>query len=161
MLLISLRFLTALALGLWLGAMLFFSAGVAPAAFGALPSRELAGNMVNAVLRNLHVLAYVTGGALLVGLAIRTALGDRRFAAAKLAIAGAMLAVALYSGLAVSPPLAEIRARVGSIDALDPTNPERDRFNQLHKLSVTLMGANLLLGVTLLALEQVPQRPKA
>jgi uncharacterized membrane protein len=152
--LVFLRFLTALAIGVWLGAMLFFSAGVAPAAFAAMPSRELAGTIVNAVMRNLHTLAYVAGGVLLLGHLARRALGDRRFGVARVALAAGMLAIALYSGLAVSPPLAEIRARVGSIDALDPTNPERDRFNQLHKLSVSLMGVNLVLGVALLALDQ-------
>jgi hypothetical protein len=96
----------------------------------------------------------VAGGVLVVGQAARWALGDRRFGMARVAIAAGMLAVALYSGFAVSPPLAEIRARVGSIDALDPTNPERDRFNALHKLSVSLMGANMVLGVALLALDQ-------
>jgi hypothetical protein len=41
-----------LLLGLWLGAACFFSFAVAPSAFGVLPSRELAGLVVNRTLRS-------------------------------------------------------------------------------------------------------------
>jgi uncharacterized membrane protein len=158
--LIALRFLSALALALWLGAMLFFSAGVAPAAFYALPTHELAGNVVNAVLRNLHSLAYGAGGVLFVSLGLRALLGQRRWAAAKLAVVAVMLGVALYSGLAVSPPLAEIRAQVGTLDKLPENDPLKERFDRLHKLSVSLMGANMLLAIALLLLEQLPDEKK-
>lgn len=155
--LIALRCLSALALALWLGAMLFFSAAVAPAAFQALPTRELAGNVVNVVLRNLHLVAYGSGAVLLVTLALRGLLGQRRLMAAKLGIVAVMLGVALYSGLSVSPPLAEIRAQVGTIDKLPDTDPVKQRFDQLHKLSVNLMGLNLLLAIALLITEQLPE----
>jgi hypothetical protein len=157
--LIALRSLSALALALWLGAMLFFSAAVAPAAFHALPTRELAGNVVNMVLANLHLIAYGCAAALLVTLPLRGLLGQRRLLAAKMAIVAVMLGVALYSGLAVSPPLAEIRATVGTIDKLPEGDPTRDRFNHLHKLSVNLMGLNLLLALALLVTEQLPEKP--
>lgn len=155
----ALKFVSALALALWLGAMLFFAAGVAPAAFQALPTRELAGHVVNGVLKNLHGVAYGAGGVLLVSFALRALLGQRRLVAAKAGLVAVMLAVALYSGFAVSAPLAEIRGRVGTIDKLPANDPLRERFNRLHKLSVNLMGLNILLGLAVLALEQVGERP--
>lgn len=157
----ALKFVSALALALWLGAMLFFSAGVAPAAFQALPTRELAGHVVNGVLRNLHVVAYAAGTVLLVTLALRAALGARRLMAVKAGLVALMLGIALYSGLAVSAPLAEIRGQVGTIDKLPENDPLRERFNHLHQLSVRLMGANILLGLALLAMEQLPEKTRS
>ena len=69
--LLTLRILSALALALWLGAMVFFSAAVAPTAFSVLPDRTLAGNVVNGTMRTLHMIAYVAGGVALATYALR------------------------------------------------------------------------------------------
>ncbi|MNT18869.1 hypothetical protein D3C72_1540940 [compost metagenome] len=71
-----------------------------------------------------------------------------------------MLGIALYSGFQVSAPLAEIRGRVGHVSALPEGDPTRERFNFLHQLSVRLMGANILLALALLAMEQAPERQR-
>lgn len=156
----ALKFVSALALSLWLGAMLFFGAGVAPVVFRTLPTPVLAGNVVNGVLANLHGVAYAAAAVLLVTLALRAMLGHRRLMAAKAGVVLVMLGIALYSGLQVSAPLAEIRARVGHVSALPDGDPTRERFNMLHQLSVRLMGANILLALALLAMEQAPERQR-
>lgn len=157
----ALRALSALALAIWLGGMLFFAAGVAPVAFGTLPSRELAGNVVNGSMARLHLFAYVAGVLLLASYALRAWLGDRgRVAAIKAGLAALMLGIALYSGFGISAPLAEIRSRVGTIDSLPPGDPTRARFAFLHQLSVRLMGLNMLLGVVVIVLEQLPASKK-
>lgn len=152
-----LRVVCALALAVWFGSMLFFSAGVAPVAFTVLPTRVLAGNLVGGVLATLQAIAYACGAVLVVGFALRSFFSPRRkLAIAKTTLAALMLANALYSGFAVDPPLASIRAEFGAIDALPKNDPERVRFFQLHQLSEASMGLNLLGGLVLLVLEQLP-----
>lgn len=149
-----LRSIGSLALASWFGAMLFFSAGVAPVAFATLPSRTLAGTLVNGSIARLHVLGYGALGILLVVLVLRAMQERGRLAWLKAGLAGAMLALTLVSGLVVTPPMAEIRARVGAIDALPLDNPDRQHFDWLHQLSVGLMSANLLVAAAVLVLDQ-------
>lgn len=160
--LVVLRSLSALALSLWLGAMFFFSAGVAPVAFRTMPSRELAGNMVNGSMYFLQNLAWVAGGVLLASLLGRAFfdLAQRRATLMKAALAAVLLGLSLYANFGVAQPLAEIRGRIGSIDKLPPDSPERERFERLHKLSVTLMGATMLGATVLLVWEQVPGKTR-
>lgn len=156
-----LRVLTALALAAWFGAMLFFSIGVAPVAFGVLPDRVMAGNVVNGAMRTLHTLAYVAAGTALVALALRAflePLSVRLLTGMKVAIVALMLGLTLFSGLGISPTLAQIRQEAGAIDALPAGDPVRERFNALHKLSVTIMGVTMLGVLAVIVLEQVDRR---
>jgi hypothetical protein len=161
--LLALRVVCALAMAVWLGAMLFFSAGVAPVAFRTMPSRELAGNMVNGAMHVLQTLAYGAGGVALVGYLLRLALAplERRLTAVKAGLVALMLGLSLYAGFAVAAPMAEIRARLHTLDALPATDPERERFDRLHQLSVSLMGANLLLAIAVIGLEQARAKAQA
>ena len=152
-----LKFFSALALALWLGGMIFFATSIAPVAFSVLPTREMAGNVVNGVMRNLHFLAFGAGSVLLVTFALRAMLGHVRLMPVKALLALVMLGIALYSQFGVSAPLAEMRREIGSIDRLAPEDPMRVRFGDMHRLSVALMGVNILLAVAVLALEQVPE----
>jgi hypothetical protein len=104
--------------------------------FGTLADRHLAGTIVNNSIAKLHVLGYVA-----CAVALACTLWERRWAQAGLA--GLALALVLVSGLVVTPPMAEIRTR-GAIEALPPQDPERQRFDFLHQVSVGLMSVNLL-----------------
>ena len=152
-----LKFFSALALALWLGGMVFFATSIAPVAFSVLPTRELAGNVVNGVMANLHYLAYGAATVLLLSFALRAMLGHVRLMPLKAFLVLLMLGIAVYSGLGVSAPLAEMRREVGSIDRLAPEEPMRVRFGNMHRLSVALMGVNMILAIAVLALEQVPE----
>lgn len=155
-----LRFMCALAIAAWFGAMFFFSGGVAPVAFQVLPTHTLAGNFVDGSIRWLYQLSYVAGTLLLLGLVGRIWLepGRRRVLRLELVIALVMLGLSLYAGLGVTPPMAQIRAQVPTLDALTPQDATRARFDQLHQLSVVLMSLDLLGAIALIALEQLPGR---
>src|SRR5947199_10733508 len=57
-----LRALMLLALIVWIGGIIFFVAVLAPVVFsGVLPTRELAGNVVNPSLTRLHWMGLVSG----------------------------------------------------------------------------------------------------
>src|SRR5438132_10751743 len=55
----------ALLLTLWLGGMIFFSLAVAPTVFAVLPTRELAGQVVNSLIGKLEWIGLVCGPLLL------------------------------------------------------------------------------------------------
>ena len=154
----TVRFLELLALGLWLGGMVFFSFIVAPAAFALLPSRELAGNLVGLVLARLYVLSYICGGAYLLCLVIEQRLtgGSRRALVLPLGVVVVMLLLTLFNQYPLGERLfslrSEMKAAFGSIDQTPAEHALRLRFNRYHRVSVLLMSANLLLALGLLAL---------
>ena len=154
--LLLLRLFTALALAVWLGSMVFFAA-VAPTAFSVLPTRELAGNVVNGTMRTLQTIAYVAGGVALAALLLRLPLerGLKMITIMKAAIVSFMLFISIFAGVAIAAPMAEMRSRIGTIDKLPEDDPQRVRFNQLHKVSVMLMGVNMLAAIAVIGLEQV------
>lgn len=151
---LALRIASSLALAVWLGAMLFFAMGVAPVAFAVLPDRVIAGTLVNGAMARLHLLGYGAGLIAVVALGARAWLEGGKLPLVKAGLAVAILTLTLASGLAVSPPLAEIRARVGAIDRLPIDDPDRRQFDWLHQLSVSLMGANMLLAAVAIGLDQ-------
>ncbi|MGQ9896832.1 MAG: DUF4149 domain-containing protein [Acidobacteriota bacterium] len=153
-----------LVLALWLGAMVFFSAAVAPSAFGVLPTRYLAGTLVNSVLGKLEWWGLVCGVLLI---AIQTALVIR---AAKLRAWAGRLAVGLpvlmtlvvgLSKFVVSAKLAAIRMALGSgLEKLPLDDPMRVTFAAWHQYSVWLMGFNILAAVVLVVVHHVWLAPQ-
>jgi hypothetical protein len=139
---LGLRCALWLALGSWIGAMLFFSAVVAPAAFALLSSPELAGRLVARSLRVLHL-----GGAG-IGLALAIlawALGrGRTLVWLPVLLAG----VCLLSHFGVSGAMAELRSPA----ALEVAGGPRLSFAALHRLSVGLFALTLVGALALLVL---------
>lgn len=140
-----------IALALWVGGMVFFAAAVAPAAFGVVQDRVLAGSVVSHAMRTLHYLSYGCAVVLITCYTFERA-------RLKAGLVVLMFGIALYSGMAVSPELADIRATAGAINELPDGNPVRQRFDFLHHLSVRLMGFNILAGLMLLGLQAL-KRP--
>ena len=61
-----------------------------------------------------------------------------------------MLGLSLYSGLVLLRKIEKMRARMpAGIDHVSKGDPRRIEFNNLHRLSTTLMAFNLLLGFAL------------
>jgi hypothetical protein len=145
------RYLEFLSLGTWVGAIIYLSFVVAPGVFATLPSRDQAGAVVGLVLGRLHLLGYVAGIVFL-GAAVAQA---RSVAAlgrpAALAVI-VMLVLTAVSQQGVSPGMARLRAEMGSIERTPPDNPLRVRFDRLHRVSVRLEGAVLLVGLAALYL---------
>jgi uncharacterized membrane protein len=158
---ILLRYLYVLALVVWLGGMIVLGAVVAPLTFQVLQAQEpatgraLAGAVFGAVLARFHIVAYVAGGVLLATLAVMALLGPRPTAfAIRTAIAGAMLAVALYSGVVIAGRIERLQRDIGTpVSALREDDPRRVRFGRLHGLSTTLMLVNVVGGLALVFLE--------
>jgi hypothetical protein len=145
-----LAFAETLALALWLGGMAFFSFALAPSAFGVLPTRNLAGMIVNSTIAKVEIIGLVAGPLLLLILfATWRARPSARIIRASLLVV--MVACAALSRFWVSATMNSIRSRMGSIiDELPATDPLRVQFNDLHGYSVSLMGAAMLAGVALL-----------
>src|SRR4030095_1548815 len=84
---LALRYVYVLALAIWLGGMVVLGALVTPTTFEVL---------------RFHYLAYACGGALVITLTAMAVLGPRPNGFAfRLILSGAMLLVALYSGVAI------------------------------------------------------------
>jgi hypothetical protein len=138
--LIGIKFLLWLLLGGWIGAWVTFGGLVAPTAFRALPSHELAGQVVGPVVSALHGYGMAAGPLL----ALLAWMLGRHW----LLIAIPLLAAAAcaWSELAITPQIAAVRPL-----ALGPGGtPElAARFGHLHRVSVLIF---LFVGVTTLVL---------
>jgi hypothetical protein len=146
-----LRFLQVLALGAWVGSIVYFSAVVAQGAFRVLPTVDDAGRLVGFTLGGLHYMGVI---AALIYLLASLAL-ERSF---KVLIQPATIGVILMLGMTlisqriVIPRMDVLRAQMGSVGATAVTNPLRAEFDRLHGVSVNLEGAVLLVGIASLFL---------
>jgi Domain of unknown function (DUF4149) len=148
----TLRFLQFFALGTWVGGIIYLSFVVAPGVFGILAShRDQAGNIVGYSLTRLHLIGVFAALVyLLAGVVLTKSLKWLIAPAAILVIV--MLALTLASEHVVRPRMAVLRGEMVSVDATPPENPLRVRFDRLHRLSVQLEGATLLMGIVALFL---------
>jgi hypothetical protein len=149
-----LAFAEMLLLAVWLGGMVFFSFAVAPSAFSALPSRHLAGMLVNSTLSKIEIIGLTIGPLLLLVQAAlwRARSNEGRGRIIRLSLITLMIACAALSRFWISNALHEIRNRIANIDDVPVTDPMRVQFNDLHQYSVALMGAAMAAGVVVLFL---------
>src|SRR5712692_8429279 len=153
-----LRFLEMLALSLWVGGIVFLSFIVAPSTFQNLPGYE-AGSLVGIALTKLHLLGYF---AALLFLAVRVigallAPPSDSFSRSALLVRPAVLVVlvmfllTVVSQQGVRPRIdaarAEIIATLGRVERAPRDSPLRIEFDRLHRISVHLESAVLLLGI--------------
>jgi hypothetical protein len=142
------RFLQVFALGTWLGAIVFLSFVVAPGAFATLASREQAGTFVGLTLSRLHVIGMIAGMTFLVVAVLAGSPASLWRPAPLLVIAMLLLTIASQGW--VRPRMAQLRRDMDSIETTPADDPRHVAFDQLHKVSVRLEGAVLLLGVAAL-----------
>jgi uncharacterized membrane protein len=135
-------------LGLWLGAMAFFSFVVAPSAFAALGQQQLAGALVSRTLGVLEIIGIITG-VLLIVILVLSRERDRAFLYELIALA-LMTASTLVSHFVVSRRMHELRVSLGEIAQLMSNDPARVEFDRLHQYSVWLMGFNILGAIALI-----------
>ena len=136
-------------LGLWLGAMAFFSFVVAPAAFAVLPQQRLAGAVVSRTLGVLEITGVIIG-ALLIVILIFSRERDSNAAFYELIALALMTASMLASRFFVSRRMNELRAGLGEIGLLAANDPARLGFDRLHQYSVWLMGFDILGAIALI-----------
>ena len=146
-----LRFLQVLALGAWVGSIVYFAAVVTQGAFRVLPTMDEAGRLVGFTLAGLH---FMGGIAALIYLAASVGLGRSLLALVKPAAIGVilMLLMTLGSQRIVIARMDVLRAQMGSVQAAAATEPLRAEFDRLHGISVNLEGAVLLIGIASLFL---------
>jgi len=154
-----LRTVHLLALGTWVGSVVFFSFFTAPTLFGALP-RDMAGRAVSAIFPRYYALGAACGAvALLTGLLLgarQPAFG--RLLACEIVLLGLMTGIVAYAGCVVLPEAAQARLALPAIEGTPAYDGAKARFDSLHRLSVLLNGAMLILGVASTALFAL-QRP--
>jgi len=134
-----------LLLGLWLGAACFFSFAVAPSAFSVLPSRELAGAVVN------RTLAIVNYGGLIIGLILLASSFVRGQNTNRIQLrleqVGLLLLIAAcaFGQFVIGARLQNLRGQIGRpIDEVAMDDPLRVAFNDLHGYSVTILLTAML-----------------
>lgn len=143
-----LRFMQVFALGTWTGSIFYFSAVVAPGAFRVLPSRDLAGLVVEFTLRRLHTVGVVAALIFLLASVLLSVSASTPRKALVLPAAGVaiMLVLTVISQHVVIRRMMELRREMGSVEATAQEDPRRVEFDKLHGVSVRLEGATLLIG---------------
>jgi len=148
------RYILVLTLVFWIGGIIFFAFVEAPAAFAVIPARNLAGNVVARSINSLHWMGIICGLIFLLASFIYAYLstgGTHPFAARNLLVV-IMLALTLISQFGIIPRMDSLRASIGTIDSVPPSNPARMQFDALHVWSTRVEGAVLLLGLALIYL---------
>jgi uncharacterized membrane protein len=137
-------FIYLLALVCWLGGMVFFSIFTAPVIFRVL-TRADAGKVVSGIFPRYYLLGYIAGAVALVLALYFCLLRSGRLwwilSAVALALA---LGLTVYAG-------AVLRPRINAIHMVaEEENPDAARkieFDHLHRLSVSLNGAVMVLNL--------------
>ena len=147
-----LRFLMLLSLVVWIGGLIFFAFALAPTVFAVLPTRQLAGNVVNRSLGIMHWMAIACG----VTFAVTSMIDSRivngvtdPFAARNLLIY-AMLILTLVGMFGIASRMLVLRQQMGMIDDVPHDDARRVEFNHLHVWSTRVEGTVLVLGLALL-----------
>ena len=141
-----LRAMEFLGLSVWLGSDVFLSFVVAPGAFTVLSSRDQAGALVGHSLTSMHLLGILCGLEILASRLLRMRTFASFAAPASLCVVLMML-LTTASQIFVTPRMAELRARMGSIEATAADSPLLAAFGRLHLISVTLESGVLLAGI--------------
>jgi hypothetical protein len=153
-----LRYLSLLAVSLWVGGLVALGGIGAPALFDLLEARqpsggrELAGILFGGLFERFQHVSWGLAGAIVVSLAIRALLGPRpRRFAMRVWLLSAMLALSLTTSLVLAPRITAIREAVtGPVASLSDQDPRRITFGRLHGLSNALMAIAVLAGLGLM-----------
>jgi hypothetical protein len=146
--------LVYLVLSLWLGALVFFGAVLAPLAFSQLPPLfstpaagiHAAGLIVGGSLVRLHWIGLLCGLIFLVLIVVARAHFRTIIPAAVLVLA--MMVLTGYSQFSIIPRMDTARDSVGgNVDAVAANNPGRQIFDRLHQRSTHVEGLVLLCGI--------------
>jgi hypothetical protein len=146
-------------LSLWLGAAVFFSVAVAPAAFGVLRSfalpnaSELAGSIVTRTLSIINVSGFIVAIYLLLSLFVRRA-SQGRFSLILEFVCVAVIALATGLGhWVIAARMRALRAAMYlPIDQVPVDDARRVAFNALHGYSVNALGLAMIAALIAIVL---------
>ena len=150
------RFLMLLSLVVWIGGIIFFAFVLAPTVFNPsiLPTRQLAGNVVNRSLGILHWMGIVCGVLFAITSMINAhaAGGSAEPFALRNLLVYAMILLTLISMFVVISRMQVLRAQMPVIDEVPLNDLRRAEFDRLHVWSTRLEGTVLLLGLAVIFL---------
>lgn len=140
--------LRILLIAAWLGAAIFFSVAVAQSAFAVLPSREIAGALVNRTLAILNYAGFSVGLILLAS----SFISKERVNLFRLRLEQGLLllltAACAFGQFVIGAKLHALREQIGRpIDELASDDVLRLAFNALHGYSVTVLSVAMLAGL--------------
>ncbi len=137
-------FFYLLSLACWLGGIVFFSFFTAPVIFTRLPIAE-AGKVVHTIFPRYYALGYGAGiVALALAIYFTAVRVPRLWWGATVIVLAIALGITFYAGAVVRPQVDAIR---GVAEQQNPDPAQKAEFDHLHKLSVYLNGAVLLLNL--------------
>jgi hypothetical protein len=146
-------------LACWFGAALFFSAVVAPAAFGVLRSfglpnaNEIAGSIVTRSLSVINIAGFVVALLLLLTLLLRRSFSGRvSFIVEFVCLVIIGLATAVGHWVVAARMRALRAAMVVPIDQVAADDPRRLAFGALHGYSVNALGLAMIAALVALVL---------
>jgi Domain of unknown function (DUF4149) len=144
------QFIQALALGTWVGSIVYFVAVVTRGAFAVL-TPDQAGPLIAFTLAGLHDIGIIAGVAYLIaaGAIAMSIKGLLRPAGLCVIL---MLLLTLASQRAVIPRMETLRREMIAVESTPPTDPRHAEFDKLHAFSVDLESAVLLVGLAALFL---------
>lgn len=132
-----------LALGIWIGSIVFFSFGVAPVLFRVLSPTD-AGKVVRAVFPVYYLIGIVCGVVAVITLLVLSR--QAGWSPAVLLPVGLLLVMVVINLYARQSLMPRINA------ARDAGEAQQERFDRLHRQSVILNGIVLVLGLIVMAL---------
>ena len=141
-----------LSLVVWIGGIIFFASVLAPTVFGVLPTRQLAGSVVSPTLRALHWIGIVSGLVYLI-CSMSYARLDAGFSqpfAVRNVLVMLMIVLTLISVFVIAQKMESLRAELGVIDNVSPTDARRVEFNSLHRWSTRLEVGVLAMGLAVI-----------
>jgi len=137
-----------LLLGLWLGAACFFSFAVPPSVFIVLPSRELAGAVVNRTLTIINYSGLIIGLILLASSYVSWRNVNRVRLWFEQGLLLLLTAACAFGQFVIGARLHNLREQIGRpIDEVAIDDPLRLAFNNLHGYSVTVLSAAMIAAV--------------
>jgi len=133
-----------LILAIWLGAAVFFI-GVAQSAFAVLPSREMAGSVVNRTLAILNYSGLAISLIMIATSLIATARISRLWLWVERFLLLVLAAACAIGQFVIGFWLSSIRLQLGRpIDDVPVDDPLRIQFNVLHEYSVWVLFAGMI-----------------
>ncbi len=146
--------LRILLIAAWLGAAIFFSATVAPSAFGVLRAaevanpREIAGAIVNRTLSVVNTAGFAVGLlALILAFPLRKLYGPRAFVI-QLMLLGLMTLTTGIGQWVIAAKMRALRLAMDApIDSVSLNDPNRVAFATLHGYSVAALSIAIIAGL--------------
>src|SRR5262245_12696640 len=153
-----LRYLSLLALVVWVGGLVALGSIAAPATFDVMAARHvadgraLAGAVFGEALRRFFVMSLGAAAVVLLSLTLRRVLGPKpRHFGWRAGVLILMTAASVYAGVVVAGRIATLQASMGvAPSSLPESDPRRIEFGRLHATSTALQLVPLVGGLALI-----------